>query len=208
LGAFSKNDVYRVLGFYINYVAGLEFSVDKFLFTAVTAVEDKRFLGQFKNFPIDMPAKIDAIVLAYVLHPPLRSCGDADDYISLNGIAYGLEEVWSARNTLVHGIIFYSRRTEGSFYIKSQRHQRIGRNRYSVVESKIGLGAIISRLERARYINAILKEGIRILEGEDVRKLQQIMRRERARGRELVAELEACGFSVDYSGGFLKRETE
>jgi hypothetical protein len=184
-------------------MAGLEYVVDQFLWAFVKRMKGSPALASFKTFPNRMSEKIDFITLAYIMFPPLRNCGDADDYLSINGIIYGLEEVWSARNVLVHGKVHFIERSEYGFRIRTHQFERIERNKYRDAQYHIGVGAILECLERARYLEAQLRQGTEILQGRNVRAEQQQLRRGRARGRELRSYFRLWGYEIDYSNSWM-----
>ncbi|MEO5322330.1 hypothetical protein PV773_03300 [Mesorhizobium sp. CC13] len=207
-GLVPDGDVYRVIGYYINRMAGLEYVVDQFLFALVKEMKGSELLSSIRSFPARMAEKIDLIALAYIAIPKLRSCGDADDFVCINSLVCGLEEVWSARNILVHGKIHFTETTESSFRIRTHQFERVGRNKYREAQYDIGVDAILDRLNRARYLEMQLRQGTEILQGKDVRAQQDELRRGRSRARELVSYYKKWGYEIEYANSWLPLRDE
>ncbi len=191
-------NLYASLGYFCNYISGLEFVIDRFIFAYSKLASP--LTKRTPNFPMKMISrkqgeigKIDFLVLAYLEHSPLRACGDADDRIDLNGLAFSIEEIWMARNHLIHGRIDVSHHDDGHFYFRSSRYVRVEKNRYQIVTSETDRTRIVMLLERASYIQAMLTQGLEILDGKNPRLNKSEMRRNHAALRQAFRRAEEQG---------------
>ncbi|UPA23725.1 hypothetical protein [Shinella oryzae] len=197
----TDEKMYAALGYFTTQCAGLENILDKFIFT----------YGKLKTplargtriFPVNMKEKTEFLIKAYLENRNLRTCGDADDKINLNSIGYLMDEVWEARNHLIHGRLYLSRHKDGDFSFNSTRYTRVIRNEYEEVAYKISRSAIVHLLGGISYLKAFLRTGLEILDGGYPKKEADEIRRNQAAFRERRRNLLDEGRHID-TGGLMR----
>lgn len=213
---------YAVIGKLIEKIARLENTIDNFILTAGQMDEFQHLINtRFRKFPKNMfgkqklrwkkdEGKAEFIADCYILNPKLREVGDLDGLVCINYFLFCLEEIWTARNIIVHSEVRTIRHWDETFYVIGAKYSRIvtenqGENiiEYRQDKFKIGRGYMLKMYRRSDYLENMLQDGIRILQGKNLKGERDMMRREEADGRARMQEFFDAGIRIDYSRSYV-----
>jgi len=183
----TNKNIHAAIGYCVNEFADLEYQIDSFMLEASVRSE----MNHIQTYPLSMGKKLDFIAECYHKISLLRTLGDTADRIDMNLIVYGIEEIWAARNIIVHGKMVVTRHTNDSFVIEKRRFKREPKSRTLVLDvtMSIGRGYLLRLCRLSRYISGMLWQGQLLLKGRDLVKQKDEIRKINAKGRELVRQL-------------------
>jgi hypothetical protein len=166
---------YAEIGFVFSKIADLEYEMDEFMlcvnknFPEVGWKLSKRYPSTFKD-------KIDFVVDCFLEIPTLRSFGDIDGKADLNTLAYGLEEVFSFRNTFFHSSVFLVDVEEQSTIWHVQKYER-KKQSFTHTRYQFGSGYLDRVVDYCRYFTSWFTDGQHSLKGDDVNEINNRSRK-------------------------------
>lgn len=160
---------YAELGFAFRHIAELDYQLEAFMLCV--SRHEPQFCSHFsKSFPSSFQEKIEFVIVCYQTFSCLRSFGDANGKSDANLLSYGLEEIFSFRNTFFHSATDLIEHLENGFSWNVTRHQRkketrgiFNRSRYN-----FGSGYLDRIVDLSRYFTRWFVDAERSMNGENV----------------------------------------
>jgi len=191
---------YAPIGRIICHVSKLEFELDEYMF-----LFRKKFPKMTQSlssaFPKMYSDKIRFFVETFICYSPLRRIGDANGELNLNTIGYLFEQLFDARNHLAHGAIYFSETTDMRTVYTAEKYTRIKGKKQSFQKDKYKFSTIFldQLFGDCLYLKALIRNAVRLLNGEDVPRERDDFLKDQARKRELFAYFKDNNIEVKYA---------
>ncbi|MBB3933492.1 hypothetical protein GGR25_004565 [Kaistia hirudinis] len=186
----QDKEQYAIIGYFVSRFSSLDYHLDTLIFT-FAEIYPVITRSISKHYPVDYRSKIDFLIDCITAKAFLRECGDAEGMFDLNILAFGLEEIFSFRNILIHSKIIMTERKQDKLVFQVRKYSRLQyqTGAFSVEEYRYSGGYVSYLLDQIEYHESTLIRLTELLHGVDVAKERDALLRGRSRIKEIAQNL-------------------